>query len=94
MASRHFVVLVASRAVPVAGDGPRLGLTVSRRVGNAVVRNRLKRRVREWFRRARAELEPGLDLVVIARRGASELSSRETGVELGDLLRRAGEAPG
>ena len=51
----------------------RLGLSVSRKVGNAVVRNRWKRRIREAFRLERAELPVGLDLVIRPRRGA-ELS--------------------
>ncbi len=48
----------------------RLGLSVSRRVGNAVVRNRWKRRIREAFRLRHARIPPGLDLVVRPRRGA------------------------
>lgn len=43
----------------------RLGLSVSRKVGGAVVRNRHKRLLREAFRLSRSELPPGLDLVVI-----------------------------
>ena len=43
---------------------PRLGLTVSRKVGNAVVRNAWKRRIREAFRLAREELPAGVDIVV------------------------------
>ena len=49
---------------------PRLGLSVSRKVGNAVVRNRWKRLLREAFRLSRAELPVGIDLVVIPRRDA------------------------
>lgn len=46
---------------------PRLGLSVSRKVGGAVERNRWKRLIREAFRLSRRQLPPGLDLVVIPR---------------------------
>jgi ribonuclease P protein component len=56
-------------ATPNAAGGPRLGVTVSSRVGNAVIRNRVKRWVREAFR-ARASEMPSMDVVVIARSSA------------------------
>jgi ribonuclease P protein component len=56
-------------ALPNALGRPRLGVTVSTRVGNAVVRNRVKRWTREAFRACAAGL-PALDLVVIARPAA------------------------
>ncbi len=49
---------------------PRLGLTVSRKVGSAVQRNRWKRLLREAFRRNKTELPQGLDLVATPRRQA------------------------
>ena len=55
----------------------RLGLTVSRRVGNAVVRNRIKRRLREIFRRAGQLLPQGIDLVAVARPPAAQLPFAE-----------------
>jgi ribonuclease P protein component len=70
-AASAFVLQVGAEKV---GSGQaRLGLTVSRKVGNAVVRNRVKRRIREWFRRDGRALVPGRDLVVIARASAADL---------------------
>ncbi len=61
----------------------RLGVTVSRRIGNAVVRNRVKRRVREIFRKElRAQLPLGTSMVVIARGGTAALASPAIGDEL------------
>lgn len=62
--------------------GKRLGITVSAKVGKAVVRNRVKRRVREFFRRGRERFGPDQDTVVIARRGAGELSYAAMAAEL------------
>ena len=60
----YFLVFSDQR---VDREEPRLGITVTRRVGNSVRRNRIKRLVREWFRQRSHRLR-GRDLVVIAKR--------------------------
>src|SRR5215210_7833436 len=59
------------------GDGPRLGLSVSRRVGGAVDRSRVKRVLREAFWAEAERLPDGSDYVVVARPDARELAERE-----------------
>ncbi|MBQ9720285.1 MAG: ribonuclease P protein component [Oscillospiraceae bacterium] len=49
----------------------RIGFTVSNKIGNAVVRNRVRRRLREIYRLHEAEFRPGHDIVVVARMRAS-----------------------
>lgn len=71
-------------------DHPRLGLSVSRKVGKATVRNRWKRLVREAFRLSKQRLPAGIDLVVIPRQGAEpDLAGlRDSLVALADRLSR------
>ena len=76
----HFVFFASKLA---DGDHSRLGVTVSRRIGKAVVRNRIKRRLRECFRlRLRPMLPPGTALAVIARIGAGDLRTPAIQAEL------------
>lgn len=66
----------------------RLGITVGRKAGPSVKRNRFKRRVREWFRQHRSELSQPVDLIVIARRAGIDLSLAEITAQLARLLPR------
>ena len=70
----------------------RLGLTVSSKVGNAVLRNRIRRRLRELFRAQKSSLPKGIDLVLIARQAAAEADfatlSRAFGKVAQELKRR------
>jgi ribonuclease P protein component len=74
--------------LPSAASCSRLGIAVSRRVGGAVVRNRVKRHARECFRQHKAALGFPCDLVVVARREAAEVSHSEYVRQFLTLLRR------
>ena len=79
--TRHFGVTLA----PMAEGHPRLGLVATRRLGKAVQRNRVKRLLREFFRRHQTGL-PAFDLVIMAKKGASALGYHQVEEELGRLL--------
>lgn len=69
-------------------EHPRLGLSVSKKVGNAVVRNLVRRRLREIFNACLAEIPKNYDLVVSARPGASEASYAELEAEFRKAIAR------
>ena len=73
-------------------DGPhfRLGVSVGKRIGNAVCRNRIRRRVRELVRARLKELQPGWDVVIVARTPAASAPFLTLGSALDQLVERAG----
>jgi ribonuclease P protein component len=94
VASRFLVLYYFRQSERSADAAPRLGLSVSKKLGGAVVRNRVKRHLREAFRASAERVSPDYDYVVIARPQVLELiDGPEKGAvagALGDLLRRAG----
>src|SRR5688572_28197755 len=90
-ANRHLVVYAFARDDRPAGEPARLGLSVSRKVGGAVERNRVKRVLREQFATLADALPGGIDLVVIARPGCAEYIEERGSTAIGDRLRELAE---
>jgi ribonuclease P protein component len=82
--SDSFVLFGAENAL----EHPRLGITVSRKVGGSVVRNRVKRLFREIFRKSWTDIPHPLDLVVNARRGCANTGYSDLRREFLSAVRR------
>ena len=76
VSTRHLVLYSFPRPDEAEGE-PRLGLAVSRKVGGAVVRNRVKRRLRAAFEELAETLPPGHDFVLIVRPGFAEAAEAQ-----------------
>jgi ribonuclease P protein component len=82
-------------ALPNGGRGKRFGVTVTKKIGNAVVRNRMKRRFRELLRAALPDQGlPDHDHVLIGREGGIERNFAQLRQELAIALSRAAEGKG
>ena len=82
---RYFVIYVR----PTGFEHARLGITVSKKVGKSVQRNRVKRLIRESFRHLRSQIQIGYDIVVVGRSAATRLKCQETQNALCRLFQRA-----
>jgi ribonuclease P protein component len=85
-ANRQFIVYAAKQEGQAAF---RAGISVSKKIGNAVTRNRVKRLIREAVGRLEGVIEPGHDLVIIARPGVEEMSLDSIEQSLLHVLKRA-----
>jgi ribonuclease P protein component len=83
-------LLLDADGAPELGPEPRVGLVVSKAVGNSVVRNRVKRRLRHVVKDYLTTLPRGAELVIRALPPAAELSSAELGIDLARCLERVG----
>ena len=84
IANAYFIVLVK----PGATFRTRLGITASKKVGNATVRNRLKRLSREYFRKNRSTFKSHWDINLIIKPRAAELSSKHVFLALKEIFER------
>jgi len=82
--------LLATRVLRTDLGSTRFGLATSRAIGSAVVRNRVRRRLREGLRSMAPELRPGWDVLIIARPGLVATDRRQMHDTLARLLRRSG----
>lgn len=80
--------LFSVHAFPGGSGNARLGLSVSKKVGNAVQRNSIKRRLREVFRSKVPDIEGEMDFVISARSAAADASYDELAEEFERALRK------
>ncbi len=78
----HFLVIVKPNTL----EKTRLGLTVGKKMGKAVRRNRIKRLLREFFRRSKDRFPPSQDIIIIAIKGLNPLTYQRVYEELASLL--------
>ena len=80
--TKHFIVILTQNGL----GSNRLGITVSKKTGSAVKRNRVKRLIREFFRLNRLYFPQGYDILIVAKKDASYCHLREIKEELGEII--------
>ena len=86
-ANRQFVVYQLEKAEQ---SYFRIGLSVSKKLGNAVVRNRIKRMIRQSITELKDEIDSGKDFVIIARKPCAEMTYEEVKKSLIHVFKRSG----
>ena len=81
---------ISARFLRTERAGTRFGISTSRRLGGAVVRNRIRRRIRECLRALTPRILPGFDILLVARQGSITASQVELAITLERLLRTGG----
>jgi len=82
--NKHFIITFS----PGRFKRTRLGITVSKKVGKAVTRNRIKRFAREYFRQNRHNMTGNWDIQLIAKKEAAGLCSKDTFLSLENIFKR------
>ncbi len=80
--SKNFLILLKKNNLTFS----RLGITVTKKIGKAVRRNRIKRLIREFFRLNKSRLPKGYDICIIARADVSKFKLQDIKKELGGIL--------
>ena len=86
--SRNFIIITCRNQSGLS----RLGITVSKKVGNAVRRNRIKRLLREFFRLHKTQFSPSQDIVIIAKKDIPILTYQDVCKELESLFTKRSDA--
>jgi ribonuclease P protein component len=83
----RFFIMYVSDYIP---EKNRLGISVSKKTGNSVVRHRIKRLVRESYRLNESRFSSGLNIIVVARKEAADISFKETESAILHLAKKQG----
>lgn len=87
--SNQYLTIYIYQRPPTEGNQIRLGLVVSRKLGKAVKRNKLKRRLREFFRLHKHLLKPSLDIIFLPRNQAVNCNFQELKKSVLSIFKRA-----